>query len=100
MTKIIKFKPSYRLVENCRYCMYSHYGYKNRWSMQTNYFCLRLATVASIDELKKLKIPVYQGDKDGKYVDHLVDNSYAYIENPDNILSECPLEEYNETGIS
>jgi len=100
MTKIIKFKPSYRLIENCKYCAFSHYEYKNKWSTKSNYFCLRLATVATIDELKKLKIPVYQGDKDGKYVDKLTGNSYAYIENPDEILSDCPLEEYNEAGIS
>ena len=98
MTKIIRFKPSECLVENCKYCMYSHYQYKNKFSMKEDYFCLRLVTVASIATLKKSKTPVYQG---GKYVDQLTDESYAYIENPDSILSECPLEEYdNKTGIS
>jgi hypothetical protein len=93
MKKVIHFKPSMRIIENCRHCMYSHYEYKT-FSMKTNYFCLCLGT-GPVDALKKAKVPVYQGD--GKYgVDKLEDMSYAYIENPDNILPDCPLEDYIE----
>lgn len=94
MSKVIRFKPSERIVDNCKYCMYSHYETHNIFFPKTDYFCLRLG-IGPINALKKEKIPIYQGD--GEYgVDKLTDQSYAYIENPDAILPDCPLEDYNQ----
>lgn len=101
MSKIIKFQPSFRIVDSCKYCMYSHWKFKNKFlSTKEEYFCLHMIYKAKLEELKQAKIPTYQGDKDSKYVDWQESSSYVYIENPDAILDGCPLEEYVEEKVT